>query len=331
MTKNKLLSLLVAAAIMICFAPAALAETMNVVPDKVAVTKSGDVRCMTVTYSVPLGTDVNELIRESVDQDGITYLYDSITSERVAGKADKKSVRQEVYIRSDSDDIASVQAEQPETLPYDEDGYSGVLTLETKSTHMELAPASWIGAGPEPVATAVWMSDKGGAETTDSTQIAEKYIYTFVYTGIVTKAAPDFLSVNVKYVGQVQPQNSTAEKPGFELFGFTLPEIRLPTISMPDMGTIDGNQILWLLAGAVVLASILIALLMLRHRKKKKLSEDASEPIEPIAEPPETHRRPKKKEQHDPVQEARAMPVPEFLECFDRGGTDTLNDEEGDR
>lgn len=334
--KNKMVSILLAVFMLCGFASPAAAETISVSPDTVSLVQSDAGVYLDVIYTVPQDIDPASLRKEKVDQDGVIYLFDSLSSEKVSGEVTEMRVRQMVFVRSEDDDLAAVQAAQPKDIPYEKDGFAGTLHLDTAATEMSgpvMRNAAW--QSNDAVFTVMWVSESGGESTNG--EMKREYEYRFWYVGTVTHTEPDMLRVTVRYLAQ----NASEEETMNSFFPF--PAFSLPAIALPEWLS-ETPTMLLPIAGLAALATLFLILLSIVFRHRHGDAPDQDDDMATAVNEEKPIGQKKKKERKKSAKVAKAnkeapsaekmtesrspMPVPDFLVNMERGGTDTL-DEDG--
>ena len=335
--KNKLVSILLAMLMLCGFALPAMAETVTVRPDTVSLMQSDAGMYLDEVYTVSPATDPASLQKEKIEQDGVTYLFDSVSSEKVPGEVTEMRVRQVVFVSSEEDDLAAVQAAQPKSIPYEKDGFIGTLYLDTTATEMNgpvMRDAAWQSDATNAVFTAVWVSEPGGTSGNDKTK--REYEYHFWYVGTVTHPEPDMLRFTVRYLAQAAPEE---EKPNFS---FSFPAFSLPSISLPGWLSVTPATFLPVV-GLVMLAILFLVVLSVVFRHSRGDSNDHSDSMTATGNEDKPAKQKKKKVHRKAAKVGKAkkdspttekvtenrpmMPVPGFLINMDRGGTDTLEED----
>lgn len=90
------------------------------------------------TYTLPPGTDPQQLIEEPFDQEGWHYTFADIVKEENQ-VSDRKYHTETVTLETDSKDLGKILEQLDTTLDYDDGVYSGVLTLDHTAIRTEVA------------------------------------------------------------------------------------------------------------------------------------------------------------------------------------------------
>lgn len=90
------------------------------------------------TYTLPPGTDPQQLIEEPFDQEGWHYTFADIVKEENQ-VSDRKYHTETVTLETDTKDLGKILEQLDTTLDYDDGTYSGVLTLDHTAIRTEAA------------------------------------------------------------------------------------------------------------------------------------------------------------------------------------------------
>ena len=83
------------------------------------------------TFVVDAGVSPSELMEGSITRRGISYRYLEMYQEELPGSTETKTVSQKETISTGSKDQAAIAAQAEQTISYEQDGFSGTLTLDT--------------------------------------------------------------------------------------------------------------------------------------------------------------------------------------------------------
>ena len=100
-------------------------------------TPGGD-QLITKVYELSPEEDPKSLIEEDFEQDGFLFQYRDMTKESIK-KTESKAVTQTVTVESQSEDTEENLDLLEGAIPYDSDGFSGILTLVPSSVKTEAA------------------------------------------------------------------------------------------------------------------------------------------------------------------------------------------------
>ena len=327
--KNKLLSLVVALSAAFCMVLPVSAQT----PPNINVGEVDGRPYLDQVYTVPVDTDPATLVQESVEKDGVTYLFSSTDTQQVPGNVLEKQIREQKLVRTFREEPEAVFDILSETYEYDQDGYTGTLTMEPDTVQREQTLPGTTNDGTD---------TEDDAEEPGETVA---YMYSVWYSGSVTLQCPDQLQVTVRYLAEQEPEPTpkpeadSKELPAFSLFSFdTLPYLALPEfiIALLPMGFLPDGVIpgIWLVyaggAFALLLLLLLIRALCKRRKKKKNADQPVPSEVEPLEDEQPTPKRGRQKSTDlangPPEPTPSKMPVPAFLINMERGGTDTLDE-----
>ena len=90
------------------------------------------------TYTLPPGTDPQQLIEEPFEQEGYRYTFADIVKEENQ-VSDRKYHTETVTLETDTKDLGKILEQLDTTLDYDDGIYSGVLTLDHTAIRTEAA------------------------------------------------------------------------------------------------------------------------------------------------------------------------------------------------
>lgn len=88
------------------------------------------------TYTLPPGTDPQQLIEEPFEQEGYRYTFAEIVKEENQ-VSDRKYHTETVTLETDTKDLGKILEQLSATLDYDDGTYSGVLTLDHTAIRTE--------------------------------------------------------------------------------------------------------------------------------------------------------------------------------------------------
>ena len=127
--KRLFLSLLVALALSVS------AFAMEVPTDTVVQNLNGSQQLIK-TYTLPPGTDPQQLIEEPFEQEGYRYTFAEIVKEENQ-VSDRKHHTETVTLETGTKDLGTILTQLAATLDYDDGTYSGVLTLDHTAIRTE--------------------------------------------------------------------------------------------------------------------------------------------------------------------------------------------------
>ena len=100
-------------------------------PTKIWVEEEDGTHLLKKTFVVDAGVSPSELMEGSITRRGISYQYLEMYQEELPGSTETKTVSQKETISTGSKDQAAIAAQAEQTIPYEQDGFSGTLTLDT--------------------------------------------------------------------------------------------------------------------------------------------------------------------------------------------------------
>ncbi len=100
-------------------------------PTKIWVEEEDGTHLLKKTFVVDAGVSPFELMEGSITRRGISYQYLEMYQEELPGSIETKTVSQKETISTGSKDQAAIAAQAEQTIPYEQDGFSGTLTLDT--------------------------------------------------------------------------------------------------------------------------------------------------------------------------------------------------------
>ena len=100
-------------------------------PTKIWTEEEDGTRLLKKTFVVDAGVSPSELMEGSITRRGISYQYLEMVKEELPGSTETKTVSQKETISTGSKDQAAIAAQAEQTIPYEQDGFSGKLTLDT--------------------------------------------------------------------------------------------------------------------------------------------------------------------------------------------------------
>lgn len=99
------------------------------VPDTIVTENLNGQQRLVKTYTLSPDADPDELREDDFTYDGFCYSWAYTTKEEQVYQ-DTKSVTETVTVETSSDDLSEILAALDPSIPYDQDGYTGVLTLD---------------------------------------------------------------------------------------------------------------------------------------------------------------------------------------------------------
>ena len=100
-------------------------------PTKIWTEEEDGTHLLKKTFVVDAGVSPSELMEGSITRRGISYQYLEMVKEELPGSTETKTVSQKETISTGSKDQAAIAAQAEQTIPYEQDGFSGTLTLDT--------------------------------------------------------------------------------------------------------------------------------------------------------------------------------------------------------
>ena len=124
--------------LLLSFSSVTLAAEASVAPAHVERRNVNEVEYIVKTFEISPDTDATELIEAEFEDGGFSFAHYTTTSEeRVAEET--KDVTKTVAIENQSKDLSEVLKKFAATLPYEQDGFTGTLILDTGSIVTEVA------------------------------------------------------------------------------------------------------------------------------------------------------------------------------------------------
>lgn len=100
-------------------------------PTKIWVEEEDGTHLLKKTFVVDASVSPADLMEGSITRRGISYQYLEMVKEELPGSTETKTVSQKETISTGSKDQAAIAAQAEQTIPYEQDGFSGTLTLDT--------------------------------------------------------------------------------------------------------------------------------------------------------------------------------------------------------
>lgn len=101
------------------------------IPTNVWMEKEEDFRLLKKTFLVEPDISPSELIEQNVMRHGVTYQFLEMYKTELPGSTETKMVSQKETIATGSKDKNTIAAQAEQTVSYEQDGFSGTLTLDT--------------------------------------------------------------------------------------------------------------------------------------------------------------------------------------------------------
>ncbi len=101
------------------------------IPTNVWMEKEEDFRLLKKIFLVEPDISPSELIEQNVMRHGVTYQFLEMYKTELPGSTETKTVSQKETIATSSKDQNTIAAQAEQTISYDQDGFSGTLTLDT--------------------------------------------------------------------------------------------------------------------------------------------------------------------------------------------------------
>lgn len=280
-------------------------------PVAVQTTEEGGVRLLVKTFAVPEDTDPQTLVEGELTRRGVAYEVTDILRRDLPGEIEKKTVSQSVTMDIETDKMEDIFPLLKPTMEYQEEGFSGTLSLDKSSVRTKAAGTSnyaytlkeetefsnldrndlaYIPKTAEKNGVTLRLSDVEWtpmASGTENSEVPSLFSALATYTGTAWGSKADGYTVTADYTGEV---SRMAE--GQVLYSIVYEEV------MPEGSTFPWRTIvivmLFAVLGAGVGTGIFFLVKFCRNRKPKKVVKD------PYADRPKMHR-------------------PEMLRAMDRG------------
>ena len=101
------------------------------IPTNVWMEKEEDFRLLKKTFLVEPDISPSELIEQNVMRHGVTYQFLEMYKTELPGSTETKTVSQKETIATSTKDQNTIAAQAEQTISYEQDGFSGTLTLDT--------------------------------------------------------------------------------------------------------------------------------------------------------------------------------------------------------
>lgn len=108
-------------------------------PLQIQTAEDEGVRLLIKTFVVPQGTSPQALIEEGLTRRGVEYQVSDILRQELEGSSESRQVSQTVTIPSETDETDKLLALLEPSISYNEDGYTGTLTLDRDSVRTEVS------------------------------------------------------------------------------------------------------------------------------------------------------------------------------------------------
>ena len=100
-------------------------------PTKIWTEEEDGFRLLKKTFVVEASVSPSELMEGNITRRGISYQYLEMYKEELPGSTETKTVSQKETIATSSKDQNTIAAQTEQTISYEQDGFSGTLTLDT--------------------------------------------------------------------------------------------------------------------------------------------------------------------------------------------------------
>ena len=108
-------------------------------PLQIQTAEDEGVRLLIKTFVVPQGTSPQALIEEGLTRRGVEYQVSDVLRQELEGSSESRQVSQTVTIPSETDETDKLLALLEPSISYNEDGYTGTLTLDRDSVRTEVS------------------------------------------------------------------------------------------------------------------------------------------------------------------------------------------------
>lgn len=194
-------------------------------PQDVQMKTEDGVKLLVKTYEVTSDVTPQSLIESGLTRNGTEYILREVLRETLPGTAEQQTASQIVSVSSESDEREDILSLLPESLDYEENGYTGKLTLDEDSLSTEVKSTSGYTytvqdsrefAGLErndpayiPKTTmknglTLTLADVRWSPSPSENEQYPAYSATAYYTGKVTGSAADGYLVTAQYSGLVE-------------------------------------------------------------------------------------------------------------------------------
>lgn len=196
-------------------------------PIEVQTAEDNGIRLLVKTFLVSPDTNPQALIQYDLERRGVTYEPTDILRQEIAGEDEKKTVSQTVTMDSETDKLDDILPALASTMAYQEDGFTGTLTLDKDSIRTREAGTSsyayqmtdtreFSNLDRNDPAYIPKTAEKGGvtlslanvdwtpmASGADNSRVPSLYRATALYTGTAWGSKVDGYTVTAEYTGEV--------------------------------------------------------------------------------------------------------------------------------
>ena len=108
-----------------------LEPAVEYLPTKIWTEEEDGFHLLKKTFVVDAGVSPSKLMEGSITRRGISYQYLEMYKEELPGSTETKTVSQKETIATSSQDKNAIAAQAEQTISYEQNGFSGTLTLDT--------------------------------------------------------------------------------------------------------------------------------------------------------------------------------------------------------
>lgn len=249
------------------------------------------------SFLVPQGTDPQTLIEEELVRRGVEYRVSDILRKELEGSTEMKEVSQSVAVTTDSAEKEELLSSLAPSILYDENGFTGMLTLEVDSISSEVTEQEnysyvlkdtkeFTGLQRNDPYYIPKSSEKNGvtlelkdiqwtpmASAAENSDVPSMYNATAVYSGTAWGSKASEYLVTAKYSGEVS--KATEGEVLYSIVYEEVPEI-MEVSSFPWDKVLLISAVLLLMAGLAAGTVWLLKSDLFRKQKKDQYMEQKS-------------------------------------------------------
>ncbi len=270
-------------------------------PVSVQTSEEGGVRLLVKTFLVPEDAAPQGLIEEGLTRRGIAYEVTDILRRELPGETEKKTVSQTVILDSETDKTEDILPLLKPTMEYQEDGFSGMISLnrdsikateagtsnyaytlkeEKEFSNLDRNDLAYIPKTAEKNGVTLKLADVEWtpmASSADNSEVPSLFSATALYTGTAWGQKADGYTITAEYTGEVSRMSE-----GQVLYSVVYEEVMPESTVFP--WRIIGLVVLTIGLGAGAGVGIFFLVKFCRNHKTSRADKD------PYADRPKMHR-----------------------------------------
>lgn len=246
------------------------------------------------TYELPPDTDPSLLIEDDFQQEGFSFTRHTVSNEEITA-TDIKTVTEQRTAETESKALESALKKLPTTIAYRQDGYAGILILDTGSISTEVAgystktatvsttktypslmyqdpsmiPQTAVKDGMTlPLSDVSWSVT--GTSLAGDSLVPTEYTATAVYSKSVSSSVPKGYVCTADYTGEVSKTDVTGVIYTITYMGTPIPEPEAEPEPEPEAPAEESASRGGVIAGVIAILSTISGVAVFLHLRSRQ-------------------------------------------------------------